>query len=109
MAEENKIDAQIKRVGALTREVQNLTAQLEKLREAENANVEEISKLEKELASTTEQLVEAKERSNDFQDAFRLQQGSPLEKFRNSLGLIQEAIVNLDPGKLKTGIQGGIS
>lgn len=47
-----------------------------------------------------------KDKIGDLNDTLKTTQGSGLEKFKNSLSLIREGFTNLDPGKLKIGIQG---
>lgn len=55
------------------------------------------------LSSAAGQL---KDKIADLNDTLKLTQGSGLERFKNSLTTIREGFVNLDPGKLKIGIQG---
>lgn len=47
-----------------------------------------------------------KDKIGDLNDTLKTTQGSGFEKFKNSLSLVREGFTNLDPGKLKTGIQG---
>jgi len=47
-----------------------------------------------------------KDRINDLNDTLKLQQGSGLERFKNSIGTIREGILNLDFDKFKLGING---
>jgi hypothetical protein len=47
-----------------------------------------------------------KDKIADLNDTLKLTQGSGLERFKNSLSTIREGFTNLDPGKLKIGIQG---
>ena len=112
MAEEIKINIDVdakeseERVGKLTREVLNLEKALEDLKNEQKEGTDEFKALQKQLDETNKRLVTSKERVNDFQDSFRLQQGSGVERFRNSIGLIGEGLRNLDFGKVKTGIGG---
>lgn len=47
-----------------------------------------------------------KDKLGDLNDTLKITEGSRFEKLKNSLSTIREGFLNLDPGKLSTGIKG---
>lgn len=93
-------------IAKMAREVRALEKALEDLQSQGEENSEDFKKKTAELEKLGKKLVDAKERVNDFNDSFRLQQGSGLERFRNSLALTGEGVRNLDFSKVKAGVSG---
>ncbi len=88
-------------VGALRKEFLSLQTQLESAKDPA-----QIKQLNSRLIEVGDQLEKSKERVNDFNDALALRQGSGLERFRNSLGVVGEGLRNLDLDKVKIGFKG---
>jgi len=82
---------------------------LKEIKTALKAVNDEILKSEEgsaEFDKLTASAGKLKDKVNDLNDTLKLQQGSGLERFTNSLKLAKEGVLNLDFGKIKTGIQG---
>jgi hypothetical protein len=79
---------------------------LQTLAENSDYGKDEIKSLETAISKTTEKMASMKNSVGDIQDKVKTLDGSPIERMKNSFGLLGEGINNLDFGKVIIGIKG---
>jgi hypothetical protein len=92
----------INSVAGLRKEYQRLTAELENT-DPQSAKYKQ---LESQLKDVAIRSADAKNRIDEFNEGIKVRTGSPIEQFRNSLALTKEGLLNLDFGKVGTGLSG---
>ena len=80
--------------------------ELQDIAENNDLGAEQFQALQAQIVSTNTDLANARDRIGDIQDKISTLQGTPIERVRNSFGLLREAIFNLDFDKARIGVEG---
>lgn len=80
--------------------------ELQDIAENNDLGAEAFRSLQTQIVSTNTDLANARDRIGDIQDKISTLQGTPIEKIRNSFGLLKQSIFDLDFDKAKIGIEG---
>lgn len=89
-------------VGQLRKSLQ----ELQEIAENNDLGVEQFKNLQTQIVQTSTDLAAARDRIGDIQDKISTLQGTPVERVRNSFGLLKQAIFDLDFDKARIGIEG---
>ena len=92
----------IRGLGALKKELAKLNDELETLPEGSD----KFKELTREVKKTEAAIIRSESALGDAGDKLKTLSGSGVERLRASFDLVKEGILNLDFGKVKTGVQG---
>jgi len=80
--------------------------ELQTIAEKSDLGAEQQQKIQQSITQTTAKMANLTEKVGDIRDSVRTLDGSPVERLKNSFGLLGEGIGNLDFGKVITGLRG---
>ena len=103
-----KINAAVESAQAATTigQLRNSLVELQDIAENSDLGAEQFRNLQSQIVSTSADLAAARDRIGDIQDKISTLQGTPIERVKNSFGLLKQAIFDLDFDKARIGVEG---
>jgi len=103
-----KINAAVESAQAATTigQLRNSLVELQDIAENSDLGAEQFRNLQSQIVSTSADLAAARDKIGDIQDKISTLQGTPIERVRNSFGLLKQAIFDLDFDKARIGVEG---
>jgi hypothetical protein len=87
-------------------QLKNSLVELQNLAENSDLGAEKQREIQEAITQTTAKMANLTEKVGDIRDKVKTLDGSPIERLRNSFGLLGEGVKNLDFGKVITGLKG---
>lgn len=87
-------------------QLKNSLVELQNIAQKSDLGKEQQKQIQQAITQTTQKMASLKEKIGDIGDEVKTLDGSPVERLKNSFGLLGEGIGNLDFGKVITGLRG---
>lgn len=87
-------------------QLKNSLVELQNLAENSDLGAEKQREIQQAITQTTAKMANLTEKVGDIRDKVKTLDGSPVERLKNSFGLLGEGVKNLDFGKVITGLKG---